>query len=164
MAYLKLPFLQTWDCGFADLAKLYISRIGTSPQGISRDAVLVDQHIAKKCLIHAQFYSFKRSHKSERKNLDAFSSVKSEIQQNTNGLPTVSRIYSTIFQEVRMHFCTLILIQAPTNSSYHIISSPVLFLSKQGQRRSEESCIVLENGPTCSLIVKLALIAYSIRI
>ena len=79
--------------GFADS--------GTLPHGISGVAVLVDQHIAKNCLTHAQFYSFKNSTK-RIKNLKAFSSVKLEIQQNTKGLLTMSRISSTIFQKVRM--------------------------------------------------------------
>ena len=35
-------------------------------------------------------------------DLKAFSSVKLEIQQNTKGLLTMSRISSTIFQKVRM--------------------------------------------------------------
>ena len=55
-------------------------------------------YIAKNCLIHAQFYSFEDSTKSMN-NLKAFSSVKLE---NTNGLLTMSRISSTIFQKVRM--------------------------------------------------------------
>ena len=50
-----------------------------------------------------QFYSFKDSTKELLiNNLKAFSSVNSEIQQNTHCLLTVSRISSTIFQKVRM--------------------------------------------------------------
>ena len=40
--------------------------------------------------------------KSYNKQSKALSSVKSEIQQNTHCLLTVSRISSTIFQKVRM--------------------------------------------------------------
>ena len=36
-----------------------INKTGTSPHGISGVVVLVDQHIAKNCLIHGQFHSSK---------------------------------------------------------------------------------------------------------
>ena len=52
-----------WGCHFY---KLEISKTGTLPQGISGVAVLVDQHIAKNCLVHAQFYSFKDSTKENK--------------------------------------------------------------------------------------------------
>ena len=45
------------------------NKTGTSPHGISEVGILVDQHIAKNCLIHAQFYSFKDSTKGIYKSL-----------------------------------------------------------------------------------------------
>ena len=54
MTYLKLPFY-----------KLKINKTGSSPHGISGVAVLVDQHIAKNCLIHTYFNSFKGSTKED---------------------------------------------------------------------------------------------------
>ena len=48
---------------FADSAKT-----GTSPHGISGVAVLLDQHIAKNCSIHAQCYSFKDSTKKNKQS------------------------------------------------------------------------------------------------
>ena len=77
-----------------------INKTGTSPHGICGVAVLVDQHIATNCLNHAQFYSFKYS--TRINNVKACSSVNLEIQPNTNGLLTMSRISNTIFQKVRM--------------------------------------------------------------
>ena len=95
MAHLKFPFLlkleiqQNWNFTTWHLYVLQnqeISKTGNAlPHGISGVAVLLDQHIATNCLIHAQFYSFKDSTKRIN-NLKAFSSVKSEIQQNTNCL------------------------------------------------------------------------------
>ena len=76
-----------------------VNRTRTLPHGISGVTVLVNQHIAKNCLIYVQFYSFKDSILEKRtNNLEAFTS----IQQNTNDLLAVSRISSTIFQKVRM--------------------------------------------------------------
>ena len=46
--------------GFADSTKLEIQQTGTSPHGISEVAVLVDQHIAKDCLIHIQFKDYRK--------------------------------------------------------------------------------------------------------
>ena len=105
--------LRSQICKLVESAKLdyclqEISKTGTLPSslgllirnsaklelGISGVAVLVDQHIAKNCLIHAQFYSFKDS----TKRINNLTSVKLEIQQNTNGLLTMSRISSTIFR------------------------------------------------------------------
>ena len=88
-----------WVCWFGKNWKF--NKTGTSPHGISGIAVLVDQHVAKIYLIHSQFYSCKNSTKRIN-NLKAFSLVKLEIQQKTNGLLTMSRISSTIFQKVKM--------------------------------------------------------------
>ena len=55
-----------------------VNRTGTLPHGVSGVTVLVDQHIAKKCLINVQFYSFKDSTKTTN-NLEAFTSVSSGI-------------------------------------------------------------------------------------
>ena len=61
-----------------------INKTGTSPHGISGVAVLVDQHIAKNCLV--LYSSFKDSTKSIN-NLTE--SLQLELQQNTNDLLSV---------------------------------------------------------------------------
>ena len=79
---------------FAVLQKPETSKTGTTlPHGISGVAVHVDQHTDKNCLIHVQLYLQQRIN-----NLKAFSSVELAIQQNTNGLLTVS---STFFVSER---------------------------------------------------------------
>ena len=154
------PFVFCWISDFTEL-KIQrchvVNKTGTLPHGVSWVAVLMDQHIAKNCLFHVQFCTFKNSikenkqsrslHFCEVRNLTKhkwftvsgilaqifrklewhsfnedsslvemaapempcgkvpvlfttwhlwiFSSVKSEIQQNTNGLLAVSRISST---------------------------------------------------------------------
>ena len=84
--------------GFAVLQKQKISKTETSQHGICGVAILVDQHTDKNCLIQVQFYSFKDSTKEN--NLKAFSSVKSEIQQNTHRLLTVSRFLTQFFRKL----------------------------------------------------------------
>ena len=98
MAYLKLPFLQNWKStklGLYNMASVGLlilqnwksAKLGLLPHGISGDAVLVDHHqLPDSCpILYLQTIPPKRT------NLEAFSSVKSEIQQNTNGLLKVAR-------------------------------------------------------------------------
>ena len=55
------------------LCKQKISKTGNAlPHGISGDAVLVDHHITKNCLIRAQFYSFFKDSTQRLNNLKAF--------------------------------------------------------------------------------------------
>ena len=96
------------------LQKQKISKTGTLQHGISGVAILVDQHIDKKTAWSMSNSIASKIPEKSINNLKAFSSVKSEIQQNTHCLLTVStcRISSTIFQKVRMaaflhSFCRL---------------------------------------------------------
>ena len=50
-------------------AMCMVNKTGTLPHGVSWVTVLVDQHIAKNCLFHAQFYSFKESTKENNPSL-----------------------------------------------------------------------------------------------
>ena len=102
----KLEIQQNWNSphgisGFAVLQKQKISNTGTSQHSIRGVAILVDQHIDKNCLIMSNSIASKIP--EERiNNPKGYSSVNSEIQQNTHCLLTVSRISNTIFQKVRM--------------------------------------------------------------
>ena len=66
---------------------------------VSAIAILVDQHIDKNCLIMFNSISSKIPEKRIN-NLKAFSSAKSEIQQNTHCLLTVSRFLSQFFRKL----------------------------------------------------------------
>ena len=83
-SFLRPPFL--WN--HRHCHKNYLLGAADLSHGISGVAVHVDQHIDKNCLIHVQLYLQQRIN-----NLKAFSSVELEIQQNTNGLLTVSSTF-----------------------------------------------------------------------
>ena len=93
---------QNWKLaspGLLILQKQEISKTGRPlSHGISGDAILVDQHIAKNRLIHAQFYVFKGSTKDNKQPSVQWSQ---KFSKTHNGLLTVSRISSTIFKKVR---------------------------------------------------------------